>query len=215
MSARRVLLALAVAAAPLVQLAGMVPHPELGDTAAETVAVVAQDPAQWFRIHVLSAGASVLFVVAALALASLVRGRGAALATTGATLMALGGGCLAIAFGAEAHLLSLAADPSLDRAAMVALAELESDSPAVGLLMTGFPLLGLGTLALMGGLIRSGVVPRWQPVLVVVGTFTSIAAAPGSELGPLLFAPSVAGYLALAASVARPRVAQPEVVLAA
>lgn len=215
MSARRVLLALAVAAAPLVQLAGMVPHPELGDTAAQTLALVAQDPGQWFLVHVLSASGALLFVVAALALASLVRGRGAALATAGATLVVLGGGALAIAFGAEAHLLSLAADPSLDRSAMVALAELESDSPAVSLLMAGFPLFGLGTLALMAGLIRSAAVPRWQPVLVVVGTLTSIAASPGSELGPLLFAPSVAGYLALAASVARPRVAQPEVVLAA
>lgn len=214
MSPRRALLALAVAAAPLVQLVGILPHPELGDTDAQTLAVVARDPGQWFLIHLLSASAAVLFVVAALALASLVRGRGAALATTGATLVVLGGGALAIAFGAEAHLLSLAADPSLDRAAMVALAELEPDSPAVAVLMAGFPLFGLGTLALMAGLIRSGVVPRWQPVLVVVGTLTSIAAAPGSELGPLLFAPSVAGYLALAISVARPSVAQPEAVLA-
>jgi hypothetical protein len=215
MSARRVLLALAVAAAPLVQLAGMVPHPELGETAAETLALVAEDPRQWFLIHVLSAGAAVLFVVSAVVLASLVRRRGAALATTGATLMVLGGGAMAIAFGAEAHLLSLAADPSLDRPAMVALAELESDSPAMALLMAGFPLFGLGTLALMGGLIRSAAVPRWQPVLVVVGTVTSIAAAPGSQLGLLLFAPSVVGYLALATSVARASVVQPEVVLAA
>lgn len=204
MTARRVLLAVAVAAAPLVQLAGIVPHPELPDDAAATVAVVAADPDGWFRMHLLSAVAAVLFVVTALALASVVRARGAWLATCGAALMVLGGGALAIGFGAEAHLLSVAADPSLDRNAVVALARLEEDSAAVSLLMAGFPLFGLGTMLLMAGLIRSRAVPRWQPVLVLVGTFTSFAAAPGSAIGPLLFAPSVLGYLALAASVARP-----------
>ena len=214
MSPRRALLALAVAAAPLVQLAGVVPHPELPEDAAGALAVVAADPGQWFRIHLLAATAAVLFVVTALVLASLVRGRGAALATAGATLLVVGAGALAIAFGAEAHLLSVAADPSLDRGAMVELAELEEDSPAMSLLNVGFPLVGLGTLLLMTGLLRSRAVPVWQPALVLVGTVTSLAAAPGSDLAPLLFAPSVAGYLALAWSVARP-VRDRELVLAA
>lgn len=87
---------------------------------------------------------------------------------------------------------------------MDALARLEEDSAAVSLLMTGFPLFGLGTILLMSGLIRSRSVPWWQPALVLLGTFTSFAAAPGSDLGPLLFAPSVMGYLALAWSVGRP-----------
>lgn len=203
MSPRRALLALPVAAAPLVQLAGVVPHPELPDDAAGALAVVAEDPDRWFRIHLLAAVAAVLFVVAAVALASLVRRRGAGLAAAGAALLVAGGGVLAIAFGAEAHLLSVAADPSLDRSAMVALARLEEDSPAMSLLSVGFPLVGIGTLLLMAGLIRSRAVPRWQPALVVLGTLTSVAAAPGSDLAPLLFAPSLAGYLALATSVAR------------
>jgi hypothetical protein len=211
MSPRRALLALAVAAAPLVQLAGMLPHPALGDTAAETLALVAQDPSEWFRIHVLSAGAAVLFVVAALALASLVRGRGAALATTGATMVVLGGGAMAIAFGAEAHLLSLAADPSLDRSAMVALAELEQDSPAIALLMAGFPLFGLGTLALMAGLIRSCARRRRDPRLARGGTRVGARAAAARPLRRRLPRPGgVGGATARRGARNPPRGAGPE-----
>ena len=60
MSPRRALLALVVAVTPLVQLAGMAPHPELGHTAAETLAVVAQDPDEWFWIHLVAAVAATL-----------------------------------------------------------------------------------------------------------------------------------------------------------
>lgn len=197
---RRLLLALAVGAAPLLQLAGMVPHPVVPDSSADLLALVAQDPAQWFRIHALSAAAAALSVVSALALASLVASR---LATVGAALWVTGGSLLVFAFGAEAHLTSLAADPSLDATAMAALVELEGDSPGLAALMTGFPLLGVGTLLVMAALYRSRVVPRWQPGLVLVGTLTSVAAAPGSDLGPLLFLPSVVGTLALAVTVAR------------
>jgi hypothetical protein len=200
---RRTLLAAAVAAAPLLQLAGMVPHPVLPDSPAATLELVAQDPDGWFRMHALAASSAALSIVAGLALAGLVRGRGARLATVGASLQVVGAALLVFAFAAEAHLWSLAADPSLDRAAVVPLVALEHDSPAMTGLGVAFPLLGLGTVLLMSGLLRSGVVPRWQPVLVLVGTATSIAAAPGSSLGPLLFAPSVLGMLALAVSVAR------------
>lgn len=203
MTARRALLALAVAAAPLAQLAGMLPHPALPETPAATLALVAEDPSGWVRMHLLSAAAAALSVVAALALASLVRQRGAGLATAGAVLGVLGGSALAIAFGAEAQLWSLAADPSLDRSGMVQLVALEESSPLLTLLLVGFPLVGLGTLLLMSGLLRSDAVPRWQPALVLVGTVISVAAAPGSAIGPLLFVPAVVGHLALAHSVWR------------
>ena len=200
---RRTLLAAAVAAAPLLQLAGMIPHPVMPDSPAAALEVVASDPDGWFRMHALAASSAALTVVACLALAGLVRGRGARLATVGATLQVVASALLVFAFAAEAHLWSLAADPSLDRAAVVPLVALEDGSPAMVGLGLGFPLLGVGTVLLMSGLLRSRAVPRWQPVLVLVGTFTSIAAAPGSSLGPLLFVPSVLGMLALARSVAR------------
>lgn len=216
MRARRLLLAAAVAGAPLLQVAGMVPHPELGATAADSLALVAEDPAGWFQMHALASGAAMLSIVASLALASLVRGRGAVLATVGATAAALGGAALAFAFAAEAHLWSLAADPSVDPAAGAAVAALEEGSPAMTFLMAGFPLSGIGSLLLMSALVRSRVVPRWQPLLVVMGTVTSIAAPPGSDLGPVLFLPSVLGMLLLARAVARPQPAPAEqLVLAA
>ena len=200
---RRALLGLAIAAAPVLQVAGMLPHPEVGETAAQTLAVVAEDPGLWTRIHLTAAAAAALFAVAAVVLASLVRRRGAALATAGAALLVLGCGALTAAFAAEAHLLPLAADPSLDRSAMVSLAGLEEGSPVMSLLTAGFPLTGIGTLMLMAGLLRSGAVPRWQPALVVVGTVASLGAPPGSALGPVLLAPAVAGYLGLAWMVGR------------
>ena len=202
---RRALLGLVVAAAPVLQVAGMLPHPEVGATAAETLAVVAEDPALWTRIHLLSAAAASLFAVAAVVLAAWVRRRGAALATSGAALLVLGCGALTAAFAAEAHLLPLAADPSLDRSAMVALAELEEGSLLLTLLMAGLPLTGIGTLLLMAGLLRSTAVPRWQPALVLLGTLASVVAPPGSALGPVLLAPAVAGYLALGWEIARRR----------
>ena len=203
MSPRRALLALAVAGTPLLQIAGMVPHPELAGTAAQTLAIVAEDPAEWFWIHLLAAAAAALGIVSTLALASLVRGRGAALATIGAAMSVVGLFFLVFAFAAEAQLMSIAADPSLDPATMAPLLDLQEEGPAMAMLAAGFPLSGIGGLLLHAGLIRSRVVPRWQPALVVFGTFTSIAATPGLAIGPLLFLPSVIGMLFLAVAVAK------------
>ncbi|MGI9062610.1 MAG: hypothetical protein ACR2FQ_02130 [Pseudonocardiaceae bacterium] len=200
---RRVLLALAVAAFPVLQVTGMFLHAPLGETGAEQLAIVAQDPGRWFVQHVISASAGALLILAAPALAGLVRARGSALATTGAVLAVVGGAALTIAFGAEAHLLSQAADPSLDPAAMAALADLEPTSPVMLLIMAGLPLVGIGQLLLVAGLLRSRTVPWWAPTLVLVGLVGSFASAPGSLLGPVLLLPAVAGYLALAVLVAR------------
>ena len=203
MTARRVLLALPVALAPLLQIAGMLPHPVLPDTAAGALAVVAEDPAGWWRMHLLAAAAAFLFALAAAPLASLARDRGAGLAATGAALLALGAGALTVAFSAEAQLWSLAADPSLDQDALVGLVALEEGSPAMAMLQAGFPLVGIGTILLMSGLLRSRQVPRVAPALVLVGTLASLGAAPGSDLGPLLLSPAAVGYLLLASQVLR------------
>jgi hypothetical protein len=122
-------------------------------------------------------------------------------ATVGAVLLALGSGALTVAFSAEAHLWSLAAHPSLDQDALGALVALEEDSPAIALLRAGFPLVGLGTVLLMTGLLRSAQVPWWQPALVLLGTLASLGAAPGSDLGPLLLSPAAVGYVLLARQV--------------
>ena len=203
MTARRALLALPVALAPLLQIAGMVPHPVLPDSAAAQLAVVAADPAAWWRMHLLAAGAALMFALAAAPLAGLVRDRGTAAATAGAVLLTAGSAALVVAFSAEAHLWSLAADPSLDRSALVPLVALEAGSPAMALLGAGFPLVGLGTVLLMTGLLRSGRVPWWQPGLVLLGTVASLGAAPGSDLGPVLLSPAAVGYLLLARQVLR------------
>ncbi len=200
---RAVLLSLAVAGAPVLQMSGFLTHPEVPATSAELLDLVGRDPGGWFRIHAVAAASAVLSIVAAIALAALVRSRGAVLATIGATLAALGGGMLAIAFGAEAQLASLAADPSLDRGAMTALLDLEPASPAVALLMAGFPAAGIGSLLLAVALLRSRSVPRWMPALVLLGLVASFAASPGSHVGPLLLTPAVVGYLALSREVVR------------
>ena len=201
MSPRRALLALPVALAPLFQIAGMLPHPVMPDSAAAALEVVAQDPASWWRMHLLAATAAFLSALAAVPLASLVRRRGAVPATLGAVLLALGGGALTVAFSAEAHLWSLAGDPSLDQDALVGVVALEDASPAMGLLGLGFPLVGLGTVLLMTGLLRSRRVPWWQPALVLLGTVASLGAPPGSDLGPLLLSPAAVGYVLLARQV--------------
>lgn len=202
-AARRVLLAVAVVAAPALQVAGMLLHPPLAEDPAGQLAIVAAEPGRWFVAHVVAASAAALFGVAAPALAGLARARGAALATAGAVLTVLGGATLAIAFGAEAHLLSVAADPSLDAAAMAALAALEHHSPAMTMILLGVPLVGVGQLLLAGALLRARTVPRWAPALVLAGLVVSLAGAPGSLLGPIALLPAVVGYAALAVTVAR------------
>ena len=201
MSPRRALLALPVALAPLLQIAGMLPHPVMPSSPAAALEVVAQDPASWWRMHLLAAAAAFLFALAAAPLASLVRGRGVVPATAGAVLLALGAGALTVAFSAEAHLWLLAADPSLDQEPLVALVALEDSSPAMSLLGLGFPLVGLGTVLLMTGLLRSRQVPWWPPALVLLGTIASIGAPPGSDLGPLLLSPAALGHVRLARQV--------------
>lgn len=202
--AHRILLALAVALAPALQVTGMFLHPPLAEDPAGQLDIVAADPTLWFVTHVISASAAALFILAGPALASLAQTRGAVLATAGAVLTVLGGSALAIAFGAEAHLLSVASDPSLDHEAMAALAELEPASPAAMLIMIGLPLTGLGQILLAAGLLRSQAVPWWAPTLVLVGLVASLAGGPpGSLLGPILMLPAIAGYLALAISMTR------------
>jgi hypothetical protein len=145
MTARRALLALPVALAPLLQIAGMLPHPVLPDSRRRDAgphrgrprAVVAHPPAGRRRRVPVRARRR--------ALAGWCGDRGAAMAAAGAVLLTVGCGALAVAFSAEAHLWSLAADPSLDRSALVPLVALEADSPAMSLLRAGFPLVGLGT----------------------------------------------------------------------
>lgn len=203
LTARRLLLAAVVGGASVLQVAGFATHPEVGESAAENLAAVAADPDQWVLTHLLAASAAALSMLSVVVLAALVRRRGVVLTTVGATLAVLGGGLLALAFAAEVHLLPLAADPSLDRSAMTALAELEEGSPLMAVLPPGFALNGLGTLLLSLGLLRSGVVAKWKPALVIVGLLASTAAGPGESVGALLLAPAVLGFLALAVDVAR------------
>ena len=202
---RRALLAAAVVAAPVLQVTGMVLHPPLAPTPAGQLDVVAADPGLWFAAHVVAAAAGALFVLAGPVLAGLAQARGAVLATAGAVLTALGGATLAISFGAEAHLLLVAADPSLDPAAMDALAAAELHSPGVAMIMIGVPLTGLGQIVLMAGLLRSRQVPRWQPALVLAGLVASLAGAPGSLIGPIALVPAIVGYAVLAVGIARGR----------
>ena len=199
---RGVLLALVVALPTALQMPGFALHPVLPDTTAGVVDVVADDPVLWSLIHLSSAVAAALFVLSAPVLASLVRRRGAGLATVGAAMVVVGGIALSTAFAGEVAHASLA-DPSVDRAAAVTVLELEEGGLAPVLLAAGFPLTGIGTILLMAGLLRSRVVPRWQPALVLVGTLGSLAAAPGAELAPYLLSPALVGYAGLAWSVLR------------
>lgn len=202
---RRVLLAAVVVAAPVLQVTGMLLHPPPASTPAGQLAVVAADPGLWFVVHVVAGAAGALFVLAGPVLAGLARSRGAVLATVGAVLTAVGGATLAIGFGAEAHLLSVAAGPGLDPAAMDALAAAEHHSPAMAMITIGVPLVGLGQIVLMAGLLWSRQVPRWQPAIVLVGLVASVAGAPGSLIGPIVLVPAVVGFVALAVGIARGR----------
>jgi hypothetical protein len=105
-------------------------------------------------------------------------------------------------FAAEGSVLRLVATADIDGGDALALVDAYTETPE-------FYGVGLGALAaaLSGvlfalALLRDGAVPRWMPVVLLVGSMATAAAAPGTPIGPLAFAVIIVASVGLARRVA-------------
>jgi len=126
-----------------------------------------------------------------------VRAKGAAWMTTGACMIALGGGSLAVAIWSYNTVGFLGTDAKVNRDGVVSLFDRANDSFVVGLPW----IIGIGGLIGMivaaVGLIRARTVPLWEPILLIIGPVVAFVGGDGI-LGAILSLPLVIALIALA-----------------
>lgn len=197
---RRLLAATVVFAPALVGINSLF-HPEVEMSGASIFAGAAADPSAWFVVHVVAALGALLGLPAAAGLRLLVRDRGRRLATTGLGLVMVGSPLLAMTFAAEASVLRLAA--GLDPSAGLALAEAYARTPEFYAVGAAVALSTLGSLLLGVALLASRTVPRWMAGGYLAGTVVSLAAIPGTLMGPMAFGLVALVSVGLATRLAR------------
>ncbi|HSP38329.1 MAG TPA: DUF4386 family protein [Frankiaceae bacterium] len=172
------------------------------DNAVRAAAQIAAHRNQFLVGNVLFALGAAALIPGAIALASLVRGRGAAWMTTGACMIALGGGSLAVALWSYTVVGFLGTESSVPRAGFVALLDRGNHSALFGLAWV------IGTGALIGmivaavGLIRARAVPLWQPILLIIGPVLTFFGGQG-VVGGLLTLVLLIALVALAYEAVR------------
>lgn len=200
--ARRMLCALALPVAPLLLILAALLEVNVSDTAAKAVGQIADARGRFLAGEILFAAGAAALIPAALALASLVRGRGAAWMTTGVSMMALGGGCLALGIWAYGLIGFVGTGKGVPRDGLVALLDKGNHSPIVGLSwMLGIAAL-LGMIVIAVGLIRARAVPLWQPILLIVAPVLSFVSGAG-VVGAICGLPLLIAFVALAGEVWR------------
>lgn len=186
----------------VLMVAGMALHARgLPDEA--YVRTVATQPGQWLTSHLLLAfGNALIALGAAVVAVRMARGRGAALTGVGSLMASFGGVLMALGdlgHGAVAYSL-------VDQVAVadsLAIQEAYFRNPAIAGVSFGGMLLPLGLIILGVGLLRSGAVPRWAAIVLLI---SPIVIQAGMAAGPqmVLFGlPLVVGMTALARSLIR------------
>lgn len=201
---RRALAATVVSAPALIGINSLF-HPEVEMSGASILAGAAADPSTWFVVHLVAALGALLTLPAAAGLRLLVPGRRRRLATAGLGLIMVGSPVLAMAFGAEASVLRLAA--GLDPSAGLELAEAYARTPEFYAVGAAVALSSLGTLLLGMALLASRGVPRWMAAGYLAGTVISLLAVPGTPMGPAAFGVIALVSVGLAARIVRPSTA--------
>lgn len=171
---RRFLTALAVVAPVLFTLSNVIMPKVSGSTAKDLVARI---PAVADRLL----GASVLYAVASLLLIALpvaiwridVR-RGSALRLAGGVLVIVGAASNAFGEVVQGYLAWGMHNSDVTRASQVRVFDLlDKSSAALPISFIAIPVLSLGLLLMMIGVLRAGVVPIWMPVLTIVAALAS------------------------------------------
>jgi len=200
--ARLILCALALGLAPILLLVGNLVSVSTSDNAAKGVADVAADRNQFVVGNLLFLLGAAALVPGAIALASLVRARGSAWMTTGACMVAVGGGSLALALWSYTLVGFLGTETGVARDSAVAIFD-HGDS---SLLFGAAWILGIGGLLGMIvaaiGLIRARSVPMWEPILLIIAPIATFFGDDGA-LGALLAVPMLIALFALSYEVLR------------
>lgn len=199
---RRLAGPIALVAGSVLTVTGMSLHVKEVAVDESLVRAVTAHPSQWLASHLLQSFGMALVAIGALSLWRLARGRGATLTAAGAAVVSAGGGLMAlgdVAHGAVAYALI----GKVDDTTSLAIQKAYFDHPAILLLSLGGMLLPAGVLVLGAGVLRSGVVPRWTALVLLLSPIAIqiafVTAIPMAVLG-LLF---VVGMAGLARSVAR------------
>lgn len=198
----RRLLAAAVVAQPLLIAVNALFHPPVDITGPGLLAGAAAGPTAWFAVHVVAALGALLSGPAAVGLRTLVARPPKRLASTGVALTFVGSAVLSLSFATEASVLRLAAT-ALDQADAAALAEAYTRTPEFFAIPVGVLAGVLGAVLIGAALLAGRSVPRWQPVVYLLGTLASLTAAPGSPVGPMAFAAVAVASAAMAARIVR------------
>jgi Domain of unknown function (DUF4386) len=157
---RKTAAGLCLIGAPATLFAGTVVHPGLRESAAAQLALIADNPDQWYLNHILGVVSMTLFIPALVALVHLVRDREPGLAYAGAALGVVGTigftGVMAI-YGFVAWQIAM----SPDQARMAELFERINEAPGVAIPFRLMPLAFVaGMVCLAIGLHRAGVARR-------------------------------------------------------
>lgn len=196
-------LAAAVFAAPSLIAVNSLFHPPVDISASAILSGAETGPSAWFIVHVIAAIGALVGIPAALGVRLLVGHRGQRLATAGVATAVISGTLLAIAFAAEASALRLAASAPIDESSALAIAEAYTRTPEFFVIPVAVLAGAIGNVLLMSALLVSNSVPRWQPVAYIMGTLATLAAVPGSLLGPVAFGVVAVVSAFLAARIVR------------
>lgn len=137
----------------------------------------------------------------------LVPHRGRTLATVAVVLASVGFACNSLSQATNGYLLFWASDPSIDPAAGMAILEVAHGSTDLVTLPVSFlsvPLFALGILLFAAALWRAGTVPRWVPVVIVLGGVGAGAVGTGPAMAVVLILDLAAYGTALIAASERP-----------
>jgi hypothetical protein len=200
--ARLLLCAAALALAPILLALGTLISPDTGDKAAKEVATIAAHRGQFLAGTLLFALGAAALIPGTLALAQLARARGAAFMTTGAAMIALGGGCLAVALGSFGIVGYVGTEAGVPRDGLIAFVDHADNSALFGALWV----IGVGSLIGMIvcaiGLLRARTVPRWEAILLIVAPPLAFFGNSG-VLGAVLGLPLIVALVALAYEIVR------------
>lgn len=165
--------------APVLMSVGYALHPTLPPDAAGALRDLADERTVYLAAKIMVTVGSLLFVPLILAVRRrAVPDRGRALATVAAAMCIVGYASNALSQTLWGYLLWFASAPSVDLAAGAAVVEASEQASLPATLLVSFfsvPLFALGSVLLTVALWRSGAVPRWVPVAIVVAGFGGAA----------------------------------------
>lgn len=183
-------------------ITGMTLHVKGAPEDEALVREVAAHSTQWLVSHFFQSFGMLLVAAGVVGAVRLARGRGAALTAVGVVVTSVGGALMSlgdISHGAVAYSLVDQVDP----ATSLEIQKAFFSNPAFGGLGIGGLLLPIGVLLLGAGVLRSGAVPRWAAVVLLISPIAiQVAFSTGVPVA-VLGLPFVVGMAALARAVAR------------